>query len=823
MYFSNIANEELQHFHKTAGADFSMSLTQILSSDLFSKESLGNNIYRIYPMFYCRQIISSNDIDKIIDNRCLIVTQKDQETYLSFITNDDKSNVFIDEDILDIKKIGENLDVNEFNALVYRLRKLGVINGHLDFEKINDISGEYGDYIFNNVKGQLKNDVGIIINNEIKNNPITVKLQNPFFLDAKYILTFTVTSLTGANICDEQSRDFKTIESFDIELVEDNEVSIDLSNYINDSVLLFDFTVAISFDTPEIVNGNFDLTFTSDNHRISLGEDIHLKATLTSDDNVSGYIVKFFEDGQLIGSEVTDANGVASITYRPQISSNHSYSCSVLGLSRNINILVYNKNTKLLLITSDANIRVDNQITLTGCLLDYDDNPLVNMPVKLYENNNLIHDDITTDSNGEFTKSINHNVCGSYSYRVEYSGTNGYLPATSILVNVAVNKYVTDISLSTNVSTVYLKQSGDMTSNFVVSGNLTKEGVGLDGAIVELYNNGSKIANLTTNDGEFRKTLYPNGVAQTYNLQVKYAGTDKIQSANSNIVSVTARKIKTYLAANVNKNTVYLGQSVIVSGRLTDEFGDGIAGCNLEINDSNYGGTTDSNGYFSYSYPLASRNIGSSSIVVKFNGYKNTGYIGSSYERCRSEAITVDCVKYPVTLNILNNEIYDVGDTILIEATSDDSNFNPVSVNVTFDGTTSNVATKDSNGRFVYTIPNIDAVSAAFNIYASIDEDSTHDDASDTKTITVYRKLQHLLISKSGNNLVIVGKDRNNHNTPHEILNGVTIHYNEQRFSIENQIQLDDGGSATINLTNSHIQGSVYIVSNAITSNTITW
>ena len=174
--------------------------------------------------------------------------------------------------------------------------------------------------------------------------------------------------------------------------------------------------------------------------------------------------------------------------------------------------------------------------------------------------------------------------------------------------------------------------------------------------------------------------------------------------------------------------------------------------------------------------------------------------------------------------NILDNEEdYDCGDSILIEVTSVDANFNPNSINVTFNGVSSTVTTKDINGRFIYTIPNVDVFNGVFNIYANISEDGIHDGASDVKTITVYKKLQHLIISKSGNNLVIVGKDRNNQITPHEILNGVTVHYNSNNFIIENQIELDDNGIATINLTNWGIQGSIYVVSNGITSNTINW
>ena len=70
MYFSNIGNDELQHFHGTIGADFNISLTEILTSDLFDVETIiPDKLFRVYPLFYCREILSSNPADKILDNR----------------------------------------------------------------------------------------------------------------------------------------------------------------------------------------------------------------------------------------------------------------------------------------------------------------------------------------------------------------------------------------------------------------------------------------------------------------------------------------------------------------------------------------------------------------------------------------------------------------------------------------------------------------------------------------------------------------------------------------------------------------------------------
>ena len=133
MYFSNITNEELQHFHGIVGADFSMSLTDILTSNLFKVETvIVDKIYRVYPLFYCREVISSNVNDKLLDTKCLILQKSNHESYLSFITNSSRDNIILNEDILSIKDIGDILTTNDFNAFVYRLRQIGSLKGNLN-------------------------------------------------------------------------------------------------------------------------------------------------------------------------------------------------------------------------------------------------------------------------------------------------------------------------------------------------------------------------------------------------------------------------------------------------------------------------------------------------------------------------------------------------------------------------------------------------------------------------------------------------------------------------------------------------------------------
>ena len=442
MYFSNIANEELKHFHNIVGVDFSMSLTDILASNLFKIETIvEDSIYRVYPLFYCKDVISSNVNDKLLDTKCLILQKKEHETYLSFITNSPRDNVILNESVLNIKDIGDNLTTDEFNALVYRLRQIGNLKGNLNFEENNSITGVYATYQFNNVDGQLRNDTGIIVNNKVKNNPLTVKLINPFFLNAKYTLTFTVRSISGANVCEEGKGDFISKDTFSIDLVEDSDVAIPLTDYINDCILDFGVEVSISFNVPEIVNSNFNLDLEVDKNNVLIGENIILTATLSGEDNIGDYLVYFFEDNVLIGTNTTNNQGIANLNYGPSVFGNHIYSVSVVGLKSEVNVSV-NKLTTLLSITADKeSVVYGEEINLTGTLL-VNNEPVNNLPVKLY-NNNILIDTLTTNSHGKVFFTSNSLGTGNNDLKLVYEETDEHKTSNaSVSVIVKIPTYI---------------------------------------------------------------------------------------------------------------------------------------------------------------------------------------------------------------------------------------------------------------------------------------------------------------------------------------------------------------------------------------------
>ena len=86
MYFSNIGDSELSQYHSLVCNDFKMTLTDVLSSDLFKVEEIvSDSIFKVYPLFYCSSIKSNNYDDKVLDNRC-VICKNATDTVLSFNT-----------------------------------------------------------------------------------------------------------------------------------------------------------------------------------------------------------------------------------------------------------------------------------------------------------------------------------------------------------------------------------------------------------------------------------------------------------------------------------------------------------------------------------------------------------------------------------------------------------------------------------------------------------------------------------------------------------------------------------------------------------------
>ena len=84
MYFGNISDSELSQYHNEVNNSFDMPLIDVLTSNLFKIETIiSNSIYKVYPLFYCEEIISNNSNDYVLENKCIVCEKKDT-TFLTF-------------------------------------------------------------------------------------------------------------------------------------------------------------------------------------------------------------------------------------------------------------------------------------------------------------------------------------------------------------------------------------------------------------------------------------------------------------------------------------------------------------------------------------------------------------------------------------------------------------------------------------------------------------------------------------------------------------------------------------------------------------------
>lgn len=618
MYFSNIHNPELQHFHGTTGVDFTMSLTDILESDLFEIENLGNNIYRVFPLFYCKTIISSNLNDKILDSRCLILNKREKETYLTFRTQQNNNNIIFDDNLMNAKKINDTLSIDEFNAMVYMLRSINTLEGMINFEDSVVFNGVYATYELDNSGDIARNDSGFIITPELKRTPLTIRLVNSFFLNARYVLSCTVRSLVGANILNEDNTNYKTVDTFTVELVEGREVGLDVTGYVDDSVLDFEMGINIDFNTPEIVNRNFTLSLSSEHEMVFIGENVELVARLTGEDNVTGYMVQFFEDNVLIGNGTTNDEGVAVLEYQPEIIGSHVYSCKTVGLTDNAVVTISKYHSNLSLSSDKSIAYIPTTFTVSGVLID-ERGAVSNARVLLYNNNSLLAT-LTTGDEGEFSHIVSVSADSSFNLQAKFEDTPIVIGSNSSYVNVTARKLNVNLSINTNRSTVYHDQTVSIT------GALTDElGSAISNANVSLYNGDTLVSSTTTNSNGAYSFTRP-WVKGTYSFKVVYDGDETHNSKTSSTKTVYMTKIPTTTTILNPKSEYSEGDTVLIKvssnyGSFTPESITVILGPNLQSVS-----VKDSDGNFIYTIPGGT--VDNGNLIAEYTGNE---YYDNSY------------------------------------------------------------------------------------------------------------------------------------------------------------------------------------------------
>ena len=192
---------------------------------------------------------------------------------------------------------------------------------------------------------------------------------------------------------------------------------------------------------PSIKGLNLDtsLVITTTQEIIGLGESIILTSTLRAsyDDTtvvdvdlsgvLTGATVKFYNGTTLLGTSITDLNGIATYIYTPSQLGNFTFNAVFEGTenftncnSNNVNVTVINSPTSLIL-EADKSIlsHYDNDnCTLTATLYDNNNIPMEGLGV-VFKTGDIVLATITTNSNGVAEYTYNSQGVGDVTITTE--------------------------------------------------------------------------------------------------------------------------------------------------------------------------------------------------------------------------------------------------------------------------------------------------------------------------------------------------------------------------------------------------------------------
>ena len=438
MYFSDVADLELKQFHKVIPYNFNISLTKALSSDLFHIETIiQNKLYRIFPLFYCEKITSSNPEDIILENKGIICNKNSKETFFNFIS-DDNDNVILNRQN-GYCNIGDVLSDEDFNAVVQLLRANNDFSENIQINN-STVKGEYGTYIFNLNSATIV-DNGVLITNETLSSIGTVKLVNPTFKNSRYQLKLSVYSLSDVNVLNENYNDNISRTDLIIDLAENTEVNIPFNTLDLNCIVGFNAAVSITHDLA-VIQYPKTIILTSNKSEAVIGDAVVFTARyLENDSPLADQRITFKNNGIVLGTAVTNENGIA--TYTRNISAAGDLSVTATDndnktISNLINVAVRKKSTNISFNVNKTALEIDDELVMSGVLKSGNE-LLTNRTVRIFNGNQLFFN-VTTDAEGSYYKAITVPDACNYDLKAYFEGDSTYASCGSEYVNVKVEK-----------------------------------------------------------------------------------------------------------------------------------------------------------------------------------------------------------------------------------------------------------------------------------------------------------------------------------------------------------------------------------------------
>jgi len=296
MYYTNIANSELQYFHNLPVSNFTIRLTDLLTSGLFRvDEVIEGSIYKIYPLFYTKTILSSYYIDRILDNRCIICKkQENRETYLTFIS-DENADIQDYQSFAEYFDITDSLSTAQFNMIVSLLRQNKIHND--TFNMLEEVNANYGKYTFD-IDGCTITDAGIVIDDDTRQAEPKLKLESNVFHYSTYTLQLSILHYTGVNVIDDSTDNYIVVDTMELELPPKEWVTIPLDDLEDGYIISLHTNVKITHDKPVIQDYIHSIELTGEPTIIQTNENAEIYATGLDNGGLpvkEGHTIHFFE------------------------------------------------------------------------------------------------------------------------------------------------------------------------------------------------------------------------------------------------------------------------------------------------------------------------------------------------------------------------------------------------------------------------------------------------------------------------------------------------------------------------------------------------
>jgi hypothetical protein len=328
---------------------------------------------------------------------------------------------------------------------------------------------------------------------------------------------------------------------------------------------------AASDDTATLTVTQATGNVTVSNQNGQVGATVALTATLSP--TVAGKTITFYVGGTAVGSDTTDAFGVATVDYTINRSTGTYGISAVFGGDADIS--AHTGNGTLTVTAAPGTMLLDDLIIRyngSGELQAHLSPALAGKLITFRVMGVVIGTD-TTDANGLATLTGQATVPpGNYTISATWAG-DGDIGAASDDATLTVVK--ADSNLATSNVTLAYGQAGSLTATLK-----DEFGANISGATVTFRVNGGAALTATTNAfGVATRAYTPNLAPSTYNFTVDFGGNANYNAATQITGQLTVTKADTAITAS--SVTIGYNQAGSITATLKDQFGANIAGATL--------------------------------------------------------------------------------------------------------------------------------------------------------------------------------------------------------------------------------------------------